>query len=79
MFSLDRSYMSHIRVSYGVLDLLRDVGGVATILWVITSILLDHHSKFNFILTAMKWLYLANTSNEHFFKKSEKEIQDKRI
>jgi len=65
--------VSHKRVSYGVLDLLRDIGGVATILRVVTSILLDHHSKFNYIFTAIKWLYLASTTNDHFFLISKKE------
>jgi hypothetical protein len=59
IFTIDHSFISHTRISYGVLDLLRDVGGVATILRVVVSILLDHHSKFNYIFTAMRWLYYS--------------------
>jgi len=62
-------YINHNRISFSILDILRDVGGVLVSLRVIFSILIDHHSKFNYLFNALKSLYLVNTKHKFLFRK----------
>ena len=59
----------HERTEYSILDLFGEFGGVMEFFFVIGGILLSSYSEYNFILKALRKLYMVKTRDDNLFVK----------
>ena len=65
---LENTYFEHTRKSYGIINILGDLGGVFEILVMIFGLFICRIGEFSFYLEAIKKLYLAKTADAGFFR-----------
>jgi len=80
VIDLDSKKVNHKRVTYGLLDLLKDVGGLYNVLHSVAIILMINFTRYNEILSLISCLYIAITKDDKLLKSKSQKIKiDKRF
>lgn len=69
-FQMSRSFLTHSRTSYALLDLFGDFGGVLEVGTISLGLFCHTWAEFQFILKALQKVYNVKTRNESVFRNS---------
>ena len=79
IYIFDQHSVQYKRVSYNVLDLIGDIGGVFELFVSLCGILFNSIAEHSFVLSAMKKIFLIKTSEPEAFEfKEDKESAPRR-
>ena len=61
----------HMKVVYGLVDCLSDLGGLMEIVFVLSALSIVSFANHSYTLRTIQELYLANTKDDDLFKESK--------